>query len=47
MSEKVLENAHESLRLSKLTFAHEKSSPLLLEQLYRAFTIINNEKYHK
>jgi 23S rRNA (pseudouridine1915-N3)-methyltransferase len=44
---KILDSAHEKFCLSKLTLTHEMSRLLLLEQLYRAFTIINNEKYHK
>ena len=47
LPEKILNNAHETLSLSKLTLTHEMSRLLFLEQLYRAFTIINNEKYHK
>jgi 23S rRNA (pseudouridine1915-N3)-methyltransferase len=47
LSNTVLERAHEILSLSQLTLTHEMSRLLLLEQLYRAFTIIHGEKYHK
>ena len=47
LSKEILAKAHEILSLSRLTLTHEMSRLLLLEQLYRAFTIINNEKYHK
>jgi 23S rRNA (pseudouridine1915-N3)-methyltransferase len=30
-----------------MTFTHEMSRLFLLEQLYRALTILNGEKYHK
>lgn len=32
--------------LSKLVFPHQLVRLILIEQLYRGFTIINNEKYH-
>jgi 23S rRNA (pseudouridine1915-N3)-methyltransferase len=35
-----------SISLSKMTFTHQMIRLFFLEQLYRAFTIINNEPYH-
>jgi len=37
----------ENFSLSKLTFTHEFARVLLLEQIYRAFTIIKNIKYQR
>ncbi|MCB8984719.1 MAG: 23S rRNA (pseudouridine(1915)-N(3))-methyltransferase RlmH [Ardenticatenaceae bacterium] len=46
-SDQVIAAAHDHLSLSPLTFTHELARVILLEQLYRAFTILNNENYHK
>jgi 23S rRNA (pseudouridine1915-N3)-methyltransferase len=46
LDDDVLKKARLSLSLSKLTFPHQLVRLLLVEQLYRACTILKNEKYH-
>jgi 23S rRNA (pseudouridine1915-N3)-methyltransferase len=46
VSLKLKEKAYETWSLSTLTFPHELARATLLEQLYRAYTIIHGEKYH-
>jgi len=46
-SDDVLAACHEEISLSPLTFTHELARILLLEQLYRACTILAGEQYHK
>lgn len=43
----ILDRANERLSLSTMTLTHEWSRVVLLEQIYRAFTIIRGENYHK
>ena len=47
LSKNILERAQKVLALSRLTLTHEMSRLVLLEQLYRAMTILKGEKYHK
>ena len=47
LAESVLARADFCLSLSKLTFTHGMARLILLEQLYRAYTIKAGEKYHK
>lgn len=47
LSEAVRSSASELMSFSKLTFPHQMFRPVLLEQIYRAFKINANEKYHK
>lgn len=42
----ILKLSHQSIGLSQLTFTHQMIRLLLAEQIYRVFTILNNEKYH-
>ena len=45
-SDEVRKRAGLTLSLSAMTFTHQMVRPFLLEQIYRAFTILNNEPYH-
>ncbi|MGN6247204.1 MAG: 23S rRNA (pseudouridine(1915)-N(3))-methyltransferase RlmH [Ginsengibacter sp.] len=46
LDEKVLERASLKWSLSKLVFPHQLVRLILAEQIYRACTILRNEKYH-
>jgi 23S rRNA (pseudouridine1915-N3)-methyltransferase len=47
LSEEVKKKADSILSLSKMTFTHEMGRLFLLEQIYRAISIIKNKNYHK
>ncbi|WP_163336598.1 23S rRNA (pseudouridine(1915)-N(3))-methyltransferase RlmH [Desulfopila sp. IMCC35008] len=47
LSDEVRNRADLLFSLSKMTFTHDMARLLLVEQLYRAYTIKNGEKYHK
>ena len=47
LSKAVTDRADEKLSFSKFTFPHQLMRVILLEQVYRAFKIGANERYHK
>ena len=46
LSAEVLARATMKISLSDMTFTHEMARVFLMEQLYRASTILSNKKYH-
>lgn len=42
----VIERASDSIRLSRMVLNHQVAYIVLVEQLYRAWTIIRGEPYH-
>ena len=47
LSDELKERCNDSISLSKMTFLHQMTRLILLEQIYRAFKINRNETYHK
>ena len=47
LSDEVKKRANYKLCFSKMTFPHQLFKLILLEQVYRAYRINNNEQYHK
>lgn len=47
LDENVLKNSNELICFSKMTFPHQLIRIFLLEQIFRAFKISNNETYHR
>ena len=47
LGEQLIRRSNERIKLSDLTFLHQMTRLILLEQIYRSFKIINHETYHK
>ena len=47
LSNQVLQTSNELICFSKMTFPHQLIRVFLLEQVFRAFKIANNETYHR
>ena len=47
LSGELKNRCNDSISLSKMTFLHQMTRLILLEQIYRAFKILRNETYHK
>ena len=45
-SEEIYKRGNEKLSLSKMTFSHQMVRLFFVEQIYRGYTILNNEPYH-
>lgn len=46
LNQEILSTSNEKICFSKMTFPHQLIRVFLLEQLFRAFKISNNETYH-
>lgn len=47
IAREVIQRADLSLKLSDMTFLHQMTRLIILEQIYRSFKILHNETYHK
>ncbi|MBR4471057.1 MAG: 23S rRNA (pseudouridine(1915)-N(3))-methyltransferase RlmH [Erysipelotrichaceae bacterium] len=47
LSDQLIQRANERIKLSDLTFLHQMTRLIILEQIYRSFKILHHETYHK
>ena len=47
LTDSLLNNCHQKICFSKMTFPHQLIRVFLLEQIFRAFKISNGETYHR
>ena len=47
LGQALIDRANERIKLSDLTFLHQMTRLIILEQVYRIFKILHNETYHK
>ena len=47
LSDRIKQMSHYKMSMSKMTFPHQLMRVILLEAIYRSFTIIAGKKYHK
>lgn len=47
LGKSILSRSNSQICLSKMTFTHQMTRVIILEQVYRAYKILNNETYHK
>lgn len=47
LADEVISRTNYKLSFSKMTFPHQLMRVILMEQIYRAYRIMNNEPYHK
>ena len=45
-SDEIYKRGNEKISLSKMTFSHQMVRLFFVEQIYRVYTILNNEPYH-
>ena len=47
LSDDIINRSDSVLSLSKMTFPHQLARVILIEQIYRGYTIVNRERYHR